>query len=203
MTVEYHDGKMIDSSGPLRVVHRGDGYYVVGNGLCCPVDSAADGEKVIEDIKRARVEGDKKSPPAKAIIIGTAHFVSFADAARYYSRQGISRDEVAHKMVTKEIRIGPPTLMLGQTMQLIDGGTRYAIVENSPDPLGPLIGEYNTWIKATGYPYWSADELAIEIGAAREGCSKHIAADFKTKQQFTDDIQWLTKFIERWEAAEK
>jgi hypothetical protein len=46
-TLKFNDGVEFDTSGGLRVEKRRDGYYVVGKGMMCPVDSYEDGEKWI------------------------------------------------------------------------------------------------------------------------------------------------------------
>lgn len=43
----FSDGITIDRSGTLRIVKKVDGYYVIGRGLSCPVDSIKDGHEVI------------------------------------------------------------------------------------------------------------------------------------------------------------
>ena len=43
----FSDGITIDSEGTLRIVRKIDGYYVVGRGLSCPVDSIKEGHEVI------------------------------------------------------------------------------------------------------------------------------------------------------------
>jgi len=44
-----------DTSGELRVVHKSDGYYVVGNGMLIPVATREEGEKAIKEM--AQKEG--------------------------------------------------------------------------------------------------------------------------------------------------
>lgn len=43
----FSDGITIDRSGTLRIIKKVDGYYVIGRGLSCPVDSIKDGHEVI------------------------------------------------------------------------------------------------------------------------------------------------------------
>ena len=43
----FSDGITIDMSGTMRIIKKIDGYYVVGQGLSCPVDSIEEGRKVI------------------------------------------------------------------------------------------------------------------------------------------------------------
>lgn len=74
------------------------------------------------------------------ITRGTSHFVSYAAAVRYYS----AYEPDAHAAVNRkldhdggngpnkrdaQIYIGPPKLKPGQRLELIDGKTRYAIIE--------------------------------------------------------------------------
>lgn len=35
--LHFSDGMGIDTSGPERVILKSDGYYLVGNGGCCPL----------------------------------------------------------------------------------------------------------------------------------------------------------------------
>jgi hypothetical protein len=44
-------------------MHLKDGYYVVGEGTCCPVDSRAEGFRVIEELQR-----NMKQPTAYAVV---------------------------------------------------------------------------------------------------------------------------------------
>jgi hypothetical protein len=46
--MKFNDGMTFDTSGALRVVHKRDGYYVMGNGMLIPVDSAEEG---LEEIR--------------------------------------------------------------------------------------------------------------------------------------------------------
>lgn len=46
-SIKFNDGVSINTSGPLRVTRRFDGYYVVGKGTCIPVDSYQEGEEFI------------------------------------------------------------------------------------------------------------------------------------------------------------
>jgi hypothetical protein len=39
----FTDGVTFDTDGPYRVEHRHDGYYFVGGGMLCPVDSYGEG----------------------------------------------------------------------------------------------------------------------------------------------------------------
>tara|TARA_B100000674_G_C37423202_1_gene726031 strand:+ start:47 stop:247 length:201 start_codon:yes stop_codon:yes gene_type:complete len=43
----FSDGITIDRSGTLRIIKKIDGYYVIGRGLSCPVDSIKEGHDVI------------------------------------------------------------------------------------------------------------------------------------------------------------
>lgn len=58
----FTDGVTFDTDGPYRVESRHDGYYVVGGGMLCPVDSYELGYEMINELKdlaRARDLGEK------------------------------------------------------------------------------------------------------------------------------------------------
>ena len=46
--LRFSDGITIDTSGTMRIIKKSDGYYVVGQGLSCPVSSLEEGREVIE-----------------------------------------------------------------------------------------------------------------------------------------------------------
>ena len=46
--LRFNDGITIDMSGTLRIIKKIDGYYVIGRGLSCPVNSIKEGHEVIE-----------------------------------------------------------------------------------------------------------------------------------------------------------
>jgi hypothetical protein len=52
MILRFSDGVVIQTHGPLRVVHLEDGFYVVGEGFCIPVKSYHEGEEMIEKMQR-------------------------------------------------------------------------------------------------------------------------------------------------------
>lgn len=72
---------------------------------------------------------------------GTSHFVSRAMAVRYYGEYtpGAKLAEkvatVDRKLKEGSIHIGPPELKPGETLSVIDDGTRYAITSASEKPL--------------------------------------------------------------------
>ena len=49
--LRFTDGVSIDTSGPYRIVHKCDGYYVVGRGMCIPVDDEREGREFIADLE--------------------------------------------------------------------------------------------------------------------------------------------------------
>jgi hypothetical protein len=53
--INFSDGVNLDTEGEYRVIHLKDGYYVIGHGLLCPVDSQLEGEQVIEEFKRLTI----------------------------------------------------------------------------------------------------------------------------------------------------
>lgn len=48
--LRFNDGVNIDTSGPLRVLRLRDGYYVVGQGICFPVDSREEAQELIKEM---------------------------------------------------------------------------------------------------------------------------------------------------------
>ena len=51
--LRFNDGMNFDTSGPLRLTRRSDGWYVIGKGMLVPVADATEGREFIEkDVKR-------------------------------------------------------------------------------------------------------------------------------------------------------
>lgn len=57
--LRFNDGVSFDTSGALRVEHRHDGAYVVGNGMMVPVADEAEGKAVIERMEERRGKRDE------------------------------------------------------------------------------------------------------------------------------------------------
>ena len=53
--IEFTDGMKFDTSGDLRVVRMSFDYYVVGNGMLCPVDGRQEGEALIAKLTKRDV----------------------------------------------------------------------------------------------------------------------------------------------------
>lgn len=49
--LRFNDGVNIDTRGEYKVILLKDGHYVVGHGICIPVDSYEEGKEVIESLK--------------------------------------------------------------------------------------------------------------------------------------------------------
>lgn len=49
-TLRFSDGMTIKTDGEIRIISKRDGYYVVGEGNCIPVNSREEGVKVIEKL---------------------------------------------------------------------------------------------------------------------------------------------------------
>jgi hypothetical protein len=47
----FSDGVTFDTDGPYRVEHRHDGYYLVGGGMLCPVNSYEEGYTMARSLK--------------------------------------------------------------------------------------------------------------------------------------------------------
>ena len=50
----FSDGEKFDTSGPLRAEERYDGWYVIGNGTLIPVESEAEANSIIDNMKPDR-----------------------------------------------------------------------------------------------------------------------------------------------------
>jgi len=57
--IKFSDGMEFDTSGPYRVVRKSDGYYVVGEGMLCAVDSREDGEAQIAELKAIEANANR------------------------------------------------------------------------------------------------------------------------------------------------
>ena len=61
--LRFSDGITIDTSGTMRVIKKSDGYYIIGQGMCCPVDSIEEGQRIIArfmvSYHRKKIESDK------------------------------------------------------------------------------------------------------------------------------------------------
>jgi len=59
--LRFTDGMSFDTSGPMRIVYKSDGMYVVGEGMMVPVRDQDDGRQLIENILKNRGEIAGKS----------------------------------------------------------------------------------------------------------------------------------------------
>lgn len=50
MNLKFSDGVSFNTSGKLRIERRYDGYYVVGQGMMCPVSSYEEGKELIKEM---------------------------------------------------------------------------------------------------------------------------------------------------------
>ena len=48
--LRFNDGIDIDTDGPLRLMKLPDGYYVVGKGMCIPVNDVQEGIAMIKEL---------------------------------------------------------------------------------------------------------------------------------------------------------
>jgi hypothetical protein len=49
--LRFSDGMTFDTSGPQRLEHRSDGWYVVGSGMLIPVRDQEEGNSIINKSK--------------------------------------------------------------------------------------------------------------------------------------------------------
>jgi len=50
--IEFTDGVKFNTDGDYRIERRFDGYYVVGNGMLCPVDDRDEGKDLITKLTK-------------------------------------------------------------------------------------------------------------------------------------------------------
>lgn len=65
MTLRFSDGVEFDTSGPLRLTARQDGWYVVGMGMLVPVDTREEGLACIRDMQRRQAVSNVLHPKVR------------------------------------------------------------------------------------------------------------------------------------------
>jgi len=50
--LKFDDGEKIETQGELRITSRKDGLYVVGKGMCIPIDSREEGNELIKELNK-------------------------------------------------------------------------------------------------------------------------------------------------------
>jgi hypothetical protein len=53
--LNFSDGVTINTDGPVRKLRLKDGLYVVGDGMCIPVNSHEEADEVINELKEVSV----------------------------------------------------------------------------------------------------------------------------------------------------
>ena len=48
--LKFNDGISFNLDGPARIERRRDGFYVVGGGMLCPVETVEEAEKLISTL---------------------------------------------------------------------------------------------------------------------------------------------------------
>ena len=56
--LRFSDGMEFDLSGDLRVVHRRDGWYVVGRGMLIPVADREEGDRMVAEMNNRGGDND-------------------------------------------------------------------------------------------------------------------------------------------------
>ena len=54
MTIKFSDGMQFDTSGPLRIIYRRDGLYIVGDNMLIPIRDANEGRDIIYRLERQK-----------------------------------------------------------------------------------------------------------------------------------------------------
>ena len=54
MSLTFSDGMTFNTSGPLRLAKRSDGWYVVGEGMLMPVAGPSEGRIIIDSMLEQR-----------------------------------------------------------------------------------------------------------------------------------------------------
>ena len=61
----FSDGITIDTSGTMRIIKKVDGFYIIGQGMSCPVDSIKEGQMLISRFMtkyhRTKLEANKEN----------------------------------------------------------------------------------------------------------------------------------------------
>jgi hypothetical protein len=55
--LKFTDGMEINTAGEYAVIRKSDGLYVVGHGMCCPVDTSKEGEDLIKTLSAPKDKG--------------------------------------------------------------------------------------------------------------------------------------------------
>ena len=56
MSLTFNDGMTFDTTGPLRLTKRSDGWYIVGEGTLMPVADPEEGRKFIALLQKENKE---------------------------------------------------------------------------------------------------------------------------------------------------
>ena len=59
--LRFNDGMTFNTEGPYRVVHKPDGWYLVGHGMLLPIESAEEGHTLMaEQLKIDERKGETR-----------------------------------------------------------------------------------------------------------------------------------------------
>jgi hypothetical protein len=116
MALNFSDGMRIETSGELRITRKSDGLYVVGEGMCCPIDSAEEGREMIAEMI---AEMKAASAPKQTTLIqfakiqrgwGKSDWEKWEQIAQGFEAEGMDRSDAQGCADLKAI-------------ELIDGGS--------------------------------------------------------------------------------
>ena len=58
-TLRFNDDVTINMDGPLRITRKRDGLYVVGEGMCMPIDDREEGKQIIKELTEIKNKSNK------------------------------------------------------------------------------------------------------------------------------------------------
>lgn len=99
---------------------------------------------------------------------GTAYFTSLQAAYRYYRPYGHNHAAVDQKITDGEIHVGRPATKDGERLTIIDGGTRWAIVEAGKPDLQQRLQTAFPALTDDHFAYHATDLYVVEIAGVRE-----------------------------------
>ena len=104
MKLKFSDGMEIDTSGPYRIIHESDGYYVVGRGFMSAVKNREEGEKLLRELKERNIRVNVTELEVLIQLIGDSIMSKFASGD---DKEGIETLHNLKKRLQEAIEKGP------------------------------------------------------------------------------------------------